>query len=441
LEYERRQNPTLDDFLREGGPEDVFVKNIENVQGDERDVILVSVGYGPTQPGGRLLNMNFGPVNGEGGERRLNVLFTRARWRCEVFASFEPGDIDLTKTSKEGPRVLKSFLEFAKTGIIYDRVPTGAEPDTPFEADVAQVIVSLGYEVDHQVGSAGFLIDLGVKHPERPGTYVLAIECDGATYHSALWARERDRLRQGVLEHLGWRFHRIWSTDWFYRRQGEIERLRTALDTAVKASDAGNSMEGANAQRETAIFPPPAATPKIIDVPEAPRRQMPFYLRSQVSVNTYVEPHEADLGLLARLAAQIVEDEGPIHEEEVARRIASAFGKERAGSRILQAAIRALRSAQRMSSGDLKSEDSFWWTSAQQAKPVVRDRSRETGTLCKAAYIDISEAIEAVRIAMEDNAGGMEQDIIRTAAQLFGFRRVGSDLQELLQDALDELRE
>jgi superfamily I DNA and/or RNA helicase len=135
LEYERRQDRTLDEFLREGGSEDVFVKNIENVQGDERDVILVSVGYGPTEPGARLTNMNFGPVNGEGGERRLNVLFTRARLRCEVFASFDPGDIDLTKVSKEGPRVLKRFLEFAKTGLMADKVATGADPDTPFERD------------------------------------------------------------------------------------------------------------------------------------------------------------------------------------------------------------------------------------------------------------------------------------------------------------------
>jgi very-short-patch-repair endonuclease len=440
LEYERRQDRTLDEFLREGGSEDVFVKNIENVQGDERDVILVSVGYGPTEPGARLTNMNFGPVNGEGGERRLNVLFTRARLRCEVFASFDPGDIDLTKVSKEGPRVLKRFLEFAKTGLMADKVATGADPDTPFEADVADVITALGYKVDHQVGSAGFLIDLGVCHPERPGTYILAVECDGSTYHSALWARERDRLRQSVLEHLGWRFHRVWSTDWFYRRAAEVDRLKAALEAAVKASDAGIVIEGGN-DAAPRVSSTPTTIETIFDVPEAPERKMPSYARSQVSVRSHVDPHEADPNLLARLAAQIVEDEGPIHEEEVARRIAAAFGKERAGARILATVQRALKTAYRRSDISLRHEDAFWATSAQLAAPVVRDRSAETGPLCKAAFISMSEITEAVRLAMEDNAGGSDQEITRAASRLFGFKRVGSELQERLQAGLERLKE
>jgi very-short-patch-repair endonuclease len=441
LEYERRQNPVLDTFLREGGAEDVFVKNIENVQGDERDVILVSVGYGPTEPGARLTKMNFGPVNVDGGERRLNVLFTRARLRCEVFASFDPGDIDPAKVSKEGPRVLKRFLEFAKTGLLDDRAPSGAGPDTPFEADVAQAIAALGYKVDHQVGSAGFLIDLGVCHPDRPGTYILAVECDGSTYHSALWARERDRLRQSVLEHLGWRFHRIWSTDWFYRRSAELERLQTALEAAVRASDEGIVIEGANdaIPSNTSLTPTTAET--VFELPEAPERKMPPYIRSSVSVHSHVDPHEADPQLLARLAAQIVEDEGPIHEEEVARRIAAAFGKERAGARIMAAVHRALKAAHRRVDISIRNEGSFWATSAQLSAPVVRDRSAEAGPLCKAAFIPMSEITEALRLAMEDNAGGSDQEIIRAASRLFGFKRVGSDLQERLQSGLEALQE
>ena len=172
--------------------------------------------------------MSFGPVNGEGGERRLNVLFTRARVRCEIFASFDPGDIDVSRTAGAGPRILKRFLEFAKSGRIDVSAPTGLDADTPFEQDVAEVIRTCGFLADPQVGSVGFRIDIGVRHADKPSTYLLAVECDGATYHSALWARERDRLRQDVLEQLGWRFHRVWSTDWFYDRQTEIERLRSA---------------------------------------------------------------------------------------------------------------------------------------------------------------------------------------------------------------------
>jgi very-short-patch-repair endonuclease len=238
LEFKRRSDDALDVFVREGKAEDVFVKNLENVQGDERDVIFVSVGYGPRVAGGRLDSMGFGPVSAEGGERRLNVLFTRARSRCEIFVSFAASDIDLDRAKGEGPRILKRFLQYAETGILEERVSTSEDADSPFEETVAAVIEGLDYKVDKQVGSAGFKIDLAVRHPDQPGRYMLAVECDGATYHSALWARERDRLRQEVLKNMGWRFHRIWSTDWFYRRGAAIQKLKSALEDAQAAASA-----------------------------------------------------------------------------------------------------------------------------------------------------------------------------------------------------------
>jgi hypothetical protein len=333
LELARRRDTVLDDFLREGKAEDAFVKNIENVQGDERDVILVRVGYGPSTPGGRLSSMSFGPVNGDGGERRLNVLFTRARVRCEIFASFDPGDIDPSRVSREGPRILKRFLEFAKSGRIDEPSPTGGLPETPFEEDVSSIIRSFGFIADAQVGSAGFRIDLGVRHPERPGTYILAVECDGATYHSALWARERDRLRQDVLEHLGWRFHRIWSTDWFYNRRVEINRLRETLAAAREAAEKGITIAGAN--QTSPIISTATEEEPAVALHEVVERQMPRYVRVVFPIRSAAEPHEADRTLLARLATSIVEAEGPIHVEEVARRIATSFGRDRAGSRII----------------------------------------------------------------------------------------------------------
>lgn len=241
LDFKRRADDALDAFLREGATEDVFVKNLENVQGDERDVIFVSVGYGPRIAGARLDSMAFGPVSAEGGERRLNVLFTRARSRCEIFASFASGDIDLDRAKGEGPRILKRFMQYAETGILEERHPTNGDADSPFEEAVAAVIEKWDHKVDKQVGSAGFKIDLAVRDKEHPGRYLLAVECDGATYHSALWARERDRLRQEVLENMGWRFHRIWSTDWFYRRDEAIAKLRAALESAQAVASANAS--------------------------------------------------------------------------------------------------------------------------------------------------------------------------------------------------------
>lgn len=434
LELSRRTDPVLDEFLREGQSEDVFVKNIENVQGDERDVILVSVGYGPITPGGKLTSMSFGPVNGEGGERRLNVLFTRARVRCEVFCSFDPGDMDVSRTSGEGPRILKRFLDFAKYGRIDDSAPTGGEADSPFEEDVADVIQNYGFIADPQVGSAGFRIDMGIRHPDKPGTYILAVECDGATYHSALWARERDRLRQDVLEHLGWRFHRIWSTDWFYNRQAEIERLRQALVAAQDLASHGVKIDGANKARPTAAALEVQQSGPV-ELPEIVHRQMPAYKRADFKINSRCEPHEAPMGVLSELAGNIVSAEGPIHYEEVARRLASAFGKEKAGKRIIAACSAALSRA-KSNGTDLLRDGDFWFTQEQSEHPPVRDRSSEEGVTLKAANISMLEIKEALRLARDDNAGGDDADLVRTAARLLGFRRVGSDLQSRISSAL-----
>jgi hypothetical protein len=354
--------------------------------------------------------------------------------RCEIFASFDPGDIDPSRVSREGPRIFKRFLEYAKSGQIEQPSPTGQLADTPFEDDVADVIRSIGFLADPQVGSAGFRIDVGVRHPERPGTYILAVECDGATYHSALWARERDRLRQDVLEHLGWRFHRIWSTDWFYNRRAEINRMREALGAAHKAAGSGIAIEGANYR--LAIQPTAAEITPISELPEVVERQMPLYVRAVFPVTDAVEPHEADRTLLARLAISIVEAEGPIHVDEVARRIATSFGRDRTGSRIFSTTKTALDHGRRISP-DLATEDHFWFMRRQMEFPVVRDRTNEEGATLKASSISLQEIRAALKIAREDNAGGEDADLIRSAARLLGFRRVGSELQVRLAQGLE----
>jgi Protein of unknown function (DUF4011)/REase_MTES_1575/Protein of unknown function (DUF3320)/AAA domain len=437
LELHRRRDPVLDAFLREGKSEDVFVKNIENVQGDERDVILISVGYGPQEPGGRLPSMSFGPVNGEGGERRLNVLFSRARVRCEVFASFYPGDIDPSRVSRDGPRVLKRFLDYAKTGIMDVRAPTGLEADSPFEEDVAAVITSLGFLADTQVGSAGFRIDIGVRHPDRPGQYLVAVECDGAAYHSALWARERDRLRQDILENLGWRFHRIWSTDWFHHRKREIERLKAALERAREQIETGIRVRGANhASARPQIEAPAEPEPGPLDIDHLTLK-MPAYVRAELTVRSTVEPHEAPVAQLAELVSKIVAIEGPIHIDEVARRITTAFGKTKAGSRIVEATGRAVRQALRQDP-ILIQDGSFLMTQAQAAAPPVRDRSAETGSLLKAAYIPTCEIVAAAALVRQESGDVDGDDLIRAIARLLGFLRVGSELSTVIAEAVAE---
>ena len=204
------------------GPDELFIKNLENVQGDERDVIFISVTYGPDSMGNQF--QRFGPINGENGHRRLNVLFTRAKKRIVVFSSLDPERIQAS-SSAWGVRALKQYLTFARTGILDSSFGTSDQATNDFEKSVGAVLKEKGLEVVPQVGVAGFFIDLGVLNPAKPGAYLLGIECDGASYHSGRSARDRDRLRQEILESHGWKIYRIWSTDWFRSRDKEIERL------------------------------------------------------------------------------------------------------------------------------------------------------------------------------------------------------------------------
>lgn len=193
----------------------LFVKNLENVQGDERDVIFISFTYGPGEADGRVYQ-RFGPINSDVGWRRLNVLFTRSKKRMHIFSSMRAEDIQITEKSKRGVRDLRGFLHFAEKGNMDGLARlTGKAPDSDFEIAVITALESEGFHCEPQVGVAGFFIDIAVSAPDRQGRYLMGIECDGATYHSAKSARDRDRLRQDVLEGLGWRIRRIWSTDWF----------------------------------------------------------------------------------------------------------------------------------------------------------------------------------------------------------------------------------
>jgi len=203
----------------------LFIKNLENVQGDERDVIFISCTYGPSEIGGRVYQ-RFGPINSDVGWRRLNVLFTRSKKRMHIFSSMRSEDILISDTSKRGVIALRNFLDYAEKGSM-DGTPlhTGKAPDSDFEVAVIEALHQAGFESEAQVGVAGFFIDIAVKDPVKPGRYLMGIECDGATYHSAKSARDRDRLRQEVLERLGWRIRRIWSTDWFSNPKGELEPI------------------------------------------------------------------------------------------------------------------------------------------------------------------------------------------------------------------------
>ena len=218
---------------RNDGLEKFFIKNLENVQGDERDVIFIGTVYGPDRDGGKTAQ-RFGPINGAAGRRRLNVLFSRAKKQIVTFSSLKPSDITANEESNPGTNMLKRWLEFSASNVLEQQEGPYAETDSDFEDYVIEQIRSIGCEAVPQVGCAGYRIDIGVKHPDWPYGFILAVECDGATYHSCRSARDRDRLRQEVLERLGWHFHRIWSTDWFNDPRAETARLRAAIERRLE---------------------------------------------------------------------------------------------------------------------------------------------------------------------------------------------------------------
>ena len=239
LDKARQNHPQIERFFSEELSEPVVVKNLESVQGDERDIILLGIGYGPTEPGANTMSMNFYPLNRDGGWRRLNVAVTRARQEMMVFTSFDPSMVDLNRTSARAVRDLKHFIEFADRGpLALAEAVHGSLGgyDSPFEEAVAQGLMRLGWQVVTQIGVSRFRIDLGIVHPERAGDYLVGIECDGATYHSAATARDRDKVRAGVLQGLGWKLLRVWSTEWWVDKHGALQRLHTAIEELLEKS-------------------------------------------------------------------------------------------------------------------------------------------------------------------------------------------------------------
>jgi very-short-patch-repair endonuclease len=269
LDRELNGSSELSEFFDTGRQERFFVKNLERVQGDERDVVIISVGYGKDRAGN--LPLRFGPILSAGGRRRLNVAATRAKQRVIVVSSFLYSDINSTQVRPgTGLDFLKSYIEYAASGgrlLTHGELTT--EPMNDFEVEVYDALSSKGINLVPQLGCSKFRIDLAACHPTAPGKYVLAIECDGATYHSSYTARDRDRLRQQQLEKLGWTFHRIWSTDWFLRRDEEIERAVRAFQAAVEKT---NRVDYGVSQK---LPTPDAAPPPFVPAVPAGKRSSP----------------------------------------------------------------------------------------------------------------------------------------------------------------------
>lgn len=404
--------------------EPLFVKNLENVQGDERDRIIISIGYGPTAPSGATPN-NFGPLNREEGDRRLNVLVTRARERMDIVHSVEPSRI----TSKsDGARLLRRFLEYAanpradlgdgpSTALAQ---PTGVELND-FEKAVQDALLARGHRVVGQVGSAGYRIDLAILS-EDGAKYDLGVECDGATYHSAPAARDRDWLRQSVLEGLGWTIHRVWSTSWVRNPTAEIERVEEALSRARSYTPPTPPPSGGASEEESASTDEEGE----VSLADSAADHRPHALDPYCEADLY-----ASVESLMEMAAAVAKVEGPVHPDIVMERIRERYavsslrGSTRAGVEdALQLAVKENR---------IRLKDGFFYAESDQLSR--EPRSLVDNNIDHAPPSELRTLI--IRVA--DAFRGPRDQLVAETAKALGFTRTGQRIVERLNNLIDAL--
>ncbi|MGW6820941.1 DUF3320 domain-containing protein [Streptomyces sp. NPDC055005] len=450
----RNARPDLDRFFTEDRLDGFFVKNLETVQGDERDVIILSVGYGPDHRG--KLRSTFGPINRDGGWRRLNVAVTRARRRMEVVASFHGSE--LADSANKSVQHLKRYLQYAEHGphiLQTAAADPDAEPESPFEEDVLGVLRDWGYSVQPQVGVAGFRIDMAVRHPAAPGSYALGIECDGVMYHSSRAARDRDRLREAVLRDLGWKLHRIWGTDWYRNRRDAMTHLRAAVEEACARDPFQVMPEEPVSEAAPAEGPatpdttvdtgqvvtfvavdngPPAwsrAYEEILDV-ELVHLRVTFAKRRGMRFAELQDPDA--VGVVADVALSVIQVEGPMTEDLIVARVRSAWGISRAGAVVRDSVRRALlRTA---SAGRIVRVNEAYDVPDRE---LAFARTPTPAVTRKVGQVPSVERQLVVGHVVEESPGVHLEELLREVARFFGWTRLGPDIRDALTSDVDEL--
>lgn len=423
------ERPDLEPPLHGSRLDGLFIKNLETVQGDERDVMLFSVGYGPDQAG--KLTMNFGPINREGGWRRLNVAVTRARFRNEIIASFAGSQMN--PSGQRSVNEFRRYLDYAANGLsalALDDTESLGDAESPFEESVVDWLRSQGYQVTTQVGSSGYRIDMAVHHPEHPSRFVIGIECDGLQYHSSQTARDRDRLRDQVLTGLGWKLHRIWGTAWYRHRQAEQQRLRDAVDQAIAAPPKGLL------PRIAAQAHPPQTDIEIeeVELGAVADWATPYVTAEVPHVPFYIKPNEPEsIRWHAEVIEAIVAVEGPVHMDLVDQRLREAWQIGRIGNLIRPMIERGILQAAVRRDGDfLLPED---------GPETFPTRMHDVDTKRDIRHIHPGELEETAYRVVRD-AGAITLDaLITSTARHLGFARVGEDVRSAITGAVRSLED
>jgi len=421
VEILRRQNPELESFFSSSHlDEPFFVKNLENVQGDERDVIFISVGYGKTQQG--RFSRNFGPINKPGGERRLNVLISRAKQSMKVFSNFTADDLKTDEKSPRGVCVLKAFLKYAQTREYVLPQETGREMDSPFEEAVYQSVLNLGYEVVPQVGSQGFFIDLAVRDPRKPGRYLLAIECDGASYHSSANARDRDRLRQAVLEGLGWKFHRIWSTDWFRNSSQEVKRIKERIDKEMAIPL--DEYKPESMKKDLTISPEITRIELVSSKPEPKLYKVADLTCFSKWKYRYNDFSQIPSDSLLKAIKKIIQEESPVGIKIITLRLLALAGVSRTGSKIRKRIKELVYKCSCNENIQLK--QGFFTVSDLDVK--VRSRRELPAAERKLELISPQEIKKGILEVVKDAMSIELDECISEIANRLGFKRVTAQM-------------
>ncbi|HKA69147.1 MAG TPA: DUF3320 domain-containing protein [Actinomycetes bacterium] len=428
VELARLERPDLDRYFTDDRLDGFFVKNLESVQGDERDVMIFSVGYGPDE--NRKITMNFGPLNRPGGWRRLNVAITRARYRIEIVSSIAATDIT-EHAGSEGVRQLRRYLDYAERGVPALGLDDGAvtaerDSGSPFEQSVLAAIRSWGYEAVPRVGAAGYRIDIGVGHPERPGVYALGVECDGSAYHSARAARDRDRLRDQVLRGLGWRLHRVWGTAWHRDRRAEEAHLRAAIEAAVRAPDPVPGVDGPPEPIQR-----PAVSIEPVNLEHFGQWAVRYRIAAVDPLPVWVDVSEVGAHHEMRPAVrEIVSVESPVHRTVLHQRLREAWQLGRLGARIQDNIDTAIRHSDLVVDGE--------FVLAPDQDPVtVRTPTEECARSLEQVH---DRELAAAVVALVRDAGGIDQNELGAElTRLFGWTRRRQEIQPRLEPIVAEL--
>lgn len=436
IRQKRLQNPRFDKYFVEDKEEPFFIKNLENVQGDERDTIIFSIGYAKDSKG--IMYMNFGPLSREGGYRRLNVAITRAKHNVKLVGSIVPTDIDLEKVSSEGVKMLRSYIEFAQQGIValekeltfnYD-----LDFDSPFEEAVYDFLQSKGYNVVTQVGCSGFRIDMAVKHPTQNGKFAIGIECDGAAYHSSRTARERDRLRQAVLEDMGWTIYRIWSTDWIKDQKTEEEKLINAIEKALGRAVTETGDYISDNSNEDATVPIIEIEEKV-DASEITTVGYKFEHYRRYDLNDMYD-NDGELKDCSDIVFDIISLEQPIHFEELCRRVAPAYGRQKATSVVRD----EVKSIFRYHLKGMITKDKYDFVMIKDFADVkVRVPNPDDDYLRPIINICDAELALAMKTIALHSFGITPDDLFIVTARELGFKRTGENIINSLRKVYQQM--